>query len=138
MDLSLDDKIRNEQQFDSYIKMVLRNYARDLSKKKKRQREMEEYFSDISDVAFESANAQDCYPSECNSFRALDYQINIESDVLADALRALHEKKRTILLLFYGAELTDVEIGNCLLITPCNIKMARLRALDEIKKYMGD
>lgn len=106
---------RNKQHaFDSFCKKVLKNEVRNYYVEAKRQRERETLFSELSAQEAELLFMLDEYPSEQSMFSVLEYDVAIKSELLADALAALPEQKRDIILLYHFLGMTDKEIGGLL------------------------
>lgn len=133
MNFSKEDKIRIEHQFDTYIKKVARNHARNLWKERKRREEIEPLFSELpaSLVAdFRSPSLVD-YVTSFQVYRSL---VDIENEQLSMQLSSLDEEKRKILLLYYFINMTDVEIGQLIGKSYDSVKKTRLRTLEQIRK----
>lgn len=86
--------------FDSFCKKVLKceafNGYREISRRKKHSIP----FSELPEDAMEQLAAYDRYPWEYNTFILGGDVILIESDLLADALNALPQENRDILLMY--------------------------------------
>ena len=60
----------------------------------------------------------------------------VKNELLGEALQALPEKKRDIILLSYFLEMSDEEIGELLNVVRSTIFRHRKTALEKIKLYM--
>lgn len=122
--------------FDSFCKKVLKNEVRDYYDEAKRQRARETLFSELSVQEMERLFMLDEYPSEQHSFSVLGYEVAIKSELLADALAALPEQKRDILLLHHFIGMTDKEIGKLLNMVRQTVQYQRTSSLAQLKKNM--
>ena len=97
--------------FDSFCKKVLKceacNGYREISRRKKHSIP----FSELPEDAMEQLAAYDRYPWEYNTFILGGDVILIENDLLADALNALPQDNRDILLMYWFLEMADREIA---------------------------
>ena len=77
------------------------------------------------------------YPWEYNTFILGGDVILIENDLLADALNALPQDNRDILLMYWFLELADREIGERLSLSRRTVNNRRQQAYELLKKLMG-
>ena len=116
--------------FDSFCKKVLKceacNGYREISRRKKHSIP----FSELPEDAMEQLAAYDRYPWEYNTFILGGDVILIENDLLADALNALPQDNRDILLMYWFLELADREIGE-------RLSLSRKTADREIAERMN-
>ena len=135
MTLSNDDILRIEGQFDCFCKKVLRNYARTQYRTRKRRHRYEILFAELpigripEPIHIDRGVSLDGY-----LFYDLGEPINIEDDVLAQALRSLSNRKRKIILMYYFRGLTDRRIGNHFYVSHSTIQSSRAKALKEMKQ----
>ena len=122
--------------FGSFCKKVLRNEARDYYDEMKRQRDREVSFSELSAQEMEMLFLMDKYPSEQFNFSVLGHAVAIESEIIAQAIAALPEEKRDIILLAYFLDMTDGEIGATLNLVRSTVQYKRTSSLQELKKIM--
>lgn len=85
----------------------------------------------------EQLAAYDRYPWEYNTFILGGDVILIENDLLADALNALPQDNRDILLMYWFLELADREIGERLSLSRRTVNNRRQQAYELLKKLMG-
>ena len=78
----------------------------------------------------------DEYPCERFCFQVQGYTIPIRSEILANALVKLSEKKRDIILLAYFLDMTDQEIADKLDMVRYTVQRRRAKSLKELKKEM--
>ena len=136
MDLDRHDE-HKQHAFDSFCKKVLKceacNGYREISRRKKHSIP----FSELPEDAMEQLAAYDRYPWEYNTFILGGDVILIENDLLADALNALPQDNRDILLMYWFLELADREIGERLSLSRRTVNNRRQQAYELLKKLMG-
>lgn len=137
MQWSTDDISRIEGKFDSFCKTVLRNFARDWYRAKRRHHATELLFSELSDgQLFEPIYNDSISPVEQYLFDDLEQPISINNDALAQALHTLSKRKRQIVLLSYFCGWTDQQIGERFHVVRSTIQAARTKALKEMRKLL--
>ena len=129
---------RNKQHaFDSFCKKVLKceacNGYREISRRKKHSIP----FSELPEDAMEQLAAYDRYPWEYNTFILGGDVILIENDLLADALNALPQDNRDILLMYWFLEMADREIAERMNLARRTINNRRLKSYRLLKELMG-
>jgi len=94
--------------FDSFCKTVIRNYSRTLIRRKSiRPENLDEPIEALLDMW----GTRDEYPSLSNTFVVDGETYSIESDTLYKALVSLPEQQRTVILLDFWDDMTDIEIA---------------------------
>lgn len=132
-----EDVRRIEGQFDSFCKTVLKNYARDWYRAKRRRRANEVLISELPDgFSLEPVHMDQYEWSDRYSFFDLEQPISVENDALVQAISALSERKRKIILLSYFCGLTDKQIGDKLHTVRSTVQAARTRALKEMRELL--
>ena len=81
--------------------------------------------------------AYDRYPWEYNTFILGGDVILIENDLLADALNALPQDNRDILLMYWFLEMADREIAERMNLARRTINNRRLKSYRLLKELMG-
>ena len=123
--------------FDSFCKKVLKceacNGYREISRRKKHSIP----FSELPEDAMEQLAAYDRYPWEYNTFILGGDVILIENDLLADALNALPQENRDILLMYWFLEMADREIAERMNLARRTINNRRLKSYRLLKELMG-
>lgn len=98
-------------QFDRVCPKALKgevaNYYRELETRKKH----EVTFSDVSEKELDSHFVLDEYDICNRQFRVLGYDVEVKDTLIAEALDALSEKKREIILMSFFLEMKDAEIA---------------------------
>ena len=118
--------------FDSFCKTVIRNYSRTLIRRKSIR---PENLDEPIEVLLDMWGTRDEYPSLSNTFVVDGETYSIESDTLYIALVSLPEQQRTVLLLDFWDDMTDIEIAKKLEVTPRTVYNLRERAFWEIKRF---
>ena len=122
--------------FDSFCKKVLKHEARDFYDEVKRQKEREIPFADLSAQEMQELARVDDYPSDNFILNAAGYNIAIKSEMIAEAIAALPQDKRNIILLSYFLEMSDKEIAQKLNLVRRTVHFKRTSSLQEIKKRL--
>ena len=123
--------------FDSFCKKVLKCEAYNGYREISRRQAHEITFSELPEEAMEQLAVYDRYPWEYTSFTVDGNVILIESDLLADALEALPQQDREIVLMYWFLELGDREIAMRLNMARRTVNRRRLRSHELLKKLMG-
>ena len=85
----------------------------------------------------EQLAAYDRYPWEYNTFILGGDVILIENDLLGDALNALPQDNRDILLMYWFLEMADREIAERMNLARRTINNRRLKSYRLLKELMG-
>lgn len=136
MELSSSHRRRIEQQFDSFCKRLLKNEAKDYRKGLQYRARHEVSFSEMSKIKADNLMTVDRYEVNICKFMVCGFEVEIESDLLAEALSKLPVKTRDILLLFYYLDMSDVEIANVLDMARSTVQYRRSSSLNKLKRYM--
>ncbi|HFU6790069.1 TPA: RNA polymerase sigma factor, partial [Streptococcus agalactiae] len=103
-----------ENQFDYICKQAIEDERKDYFKHLSRLSKKEVSFSEIDNYLVTSFSTVDTYVTDFQLFTLYGLRINVESDLLSEALRHLPENKRNIILLHYFMDMSDVEIAELL------------------------
>ena len=98
-------------QFDRKCKLALKGEIVDYERHLAYLRKHEILFSELSEQEMESLSIFDEYELEKSYFRAGGYDVEVKNALLAEALTALTERKRDIILLSYFMEMNDADIA---------------------------
>lgn len=134
--LSFQETIEN--QFDYICKLVIENERKDYYRQLSRLKKREVSFSTLEPHLIENISTTDTYPSDFHSFNLNGYLIQVENDLLSEALESLPLKKRNILLMFYFMGMSDAELESLLHLHRNTVYRHRKKALEMIKKFMED
>ena len=85
-------------QFDCKLKRVVKNIVRNYRKELRRRRNKEISFCELPEIVVEKLAVWDEYESDYTAFDVCGIGIRVLDDELADALKALSEKDRNIVL----------------------------------------
>ena len=118
-----------ENQFDYICKQVIEDERKDYFKHLDRLSAKEVSFSDIDNYLVNSFSTVDTYVTDFQLFKLFGLRINVESDLLSEALRHLSEKKRNIILLHYFMDMSDVEIAELLNLNRSTVYRHRISGL---------
>lgn len=125
-------------QFNCYIKKCLRNEARNVRKAQMQIADNEILFSELPEAGAGIA----CRDAEqgllLHTFQALQYPVTVENDRLFEALQLLSEDKRTIILLHYFLDMSDLEISRLTHKQQTQVKKCRQRTLHDLREKMED
>lgn len=136
MELTPSQKKTVRHQFDSFCRKVLREEARDYIKHIAWQNDHEVSLSELSEEQKMQLYGVDEYPSEQFHFQVQGFGITVKDEKLADALAALSDEKRDIVLLAYIMGMTDKEIAEVMNIVRRTVQYKRTSSLKEMKHRM--
>lgn len=123
-------------QFDSFCKKILKGEANSYRKELVRRFQYEVPFSELSERELSQLYAMDEYSTDYHLFQVLGYDVEVKNALIGEALEALSEKKRNIILLSYFMDMSDEEIGELMNLVRTTIYRHRTNSLNQIKKYM--
>lgn len=93
-------------------------------------------FSELSEKELSQLYVMDEYATDYYLFQVMGYDVEVKNDLIGEALKALPEKKRNIILLSYFMDMSDAEIGELMNLVRTTIYRHRTSSLQQIKKYM--
>lgn len=125
-----------EEQFDSFCKKVLKNYARSYGACLARHRGRLCFIEDILEDSrswqyFSTPSHEESYV-----FRVMGMEIAVKNFLLGAALDELEETRRDIVLLAYCLDMTDREIAESLHSIRRTVTYRRSVALKQLKKFL--
>lgn len=130
-------EIHKQHTFDSFCKKVLTHEANNGHRETNRRARMEIPMSELPEEAMEQIAVYDDYPWEHTSFLIGQDVIVVRNDRLAEALEAMPEKDRNILLMYWFLEMADREIAAQLDMPRRTVNTHRQKAYQLLKKLMG-
>lgn len=136
--LSSQDELTVMHQFDRLCQLALDGEAADYFRYLEYRANYEVNFSDMTEQELDSIFVMDEYNLDNSHFQVLGYDIEVKDTLLAEALQALTEKKRNVVLLSYFLEMTDVEIARKMNLVHSTIREHRIRSLELLKKLMEE
>ena len=123
--------------FDSFCKKVLKCEAYNGYREISRRQSREVAFSELPEDSMEQLASYDRYPWEYTSFPVGGDVILIEDDRLAEALNALPQDGRDILLMYFFLDMADREIAKRMNMARRTVKARRQKAYRLLKELMG-
>ena len=136
MELSSSEKKTIQHQYDALAKKTLKGAAKNYQIELARRAAREVSFSDLSEKELGQLFTMDEYESDYHRFQVSGFDVIVKNELLAEALNALPEKKRNIVLLSYFLDMSDAEIGDLLNVVRSTIFRHRKTALAKIKQYL--
>ena len=130
-------EIHKQHTFDSFCKKVLKHEAGNGHREINRRAHMEISMSDLPEEAMEQLAVYDDYPWDYTPFQVGDETVLVKDDRLAEALAAIPERERNIILLYWFLELADREIADRMGIARRTVNTHRQNAYRLLKKLMG-
>ena len=123
--------------FDSFCKKVLKCEAYNGYREISRRQSREVAFSELPEDSMEQLASYDRYPWEYTSFPVGGDVILIEDDRLAEALNALPQDGRDILLMYFFLDMADREIAERMNMARRTVNARRQKAYRLLKELMG-
>ena len=123
--------------FDHFCKTAIKHEAYNAFRQIRNQQNRFVSLSELPEEACEQLASYDTYPWEYTAFPVKDEVILIKDDALADALTALPQDYRDILLMHWFLQMADREIGEKLDMPRRTVNHRRQRAYELLKKLMG-
>jgi len=102
------------------------------------RRKYEVLFSEMSEKEMGNLFTMDDYETEHHLFQVLGYDIEVRDTLIAEALKNLSEKKRTVILLSYFMEMSDADIAKKMNLVRSTIHEHRKRSLIMLKSILED
>lgn len=136
--LSSQDELTVMHQFDRLCQLALDGEAADYFRHVEYRGNYEVNFSDMTEQELNNIFVMDEYNLDNSHFQVLGYDIEVKDTLLVEALQALTEKKRNVILLSYFPEMTDAEIAREMKLVHSTIREHRTRSLELLKKLMEE
>lgn len=136
MELSSWQREIVRHQFDSFCKRLLKNETRNILRDMKKKQKYEVLFSEMPHKEMDALMTTDKYPIDINKFAVCGFEVDIESDLLAEALLKLPVKSREIILLAYFLDMTDKEIAKAMNMVRRTVQYQRSNSLNKLETYM--
>lgn len=130
-------EVHIQHTFDAFCKKVLKNEALDYHDEIARKSKKEILFSGLPVEVMEQLSSNDRYFKEDKTFGVLGHIVYIDNEELAEAIAALSDEKRAIILLAYFLEMSDYEIAKALKMVRRTITYRRTSTLKLLKKLIG-
>ena len=125
-----------EKQFDTMVKKVISDTAKNYRKQKARREKHEFLLSDVAEL--ESLGTRDEYGWDSIEIEVVGLEkVKLYNEDLIDALTKLSKRKRNIVLMFYFLEMSDSEISKILNISRRTSLGNRKDALKAMKQTLS-
>lgn len=134
---SYDEKTVRHQ-FDRKCKLALKGEVVDYERHLAYLRKHEVLFSELSEREIENFSIINEYELEKSYFRAGGYDVVVKDALLAEALKALTERKRDVILLSYFMEMNDADIARKLNLVRSMVHEHRTRSLEILKAMLEE
>ena len=125
-------------QFDRLCQLALDGEAANYYRHMEYRRNHEVNFSEMTEKDLYSIFVVDEYNLDSSHFQVLGYDIEVKDTLLVEALQALTEKKRNVVLLSCFLDMTDAEIAREMKLVHSTIREHRMRSLELLKKLMEE
>ena len=130
---SYHDEMTIRHQFDQ---MALKGEAANYYRHIEYRRQHEATFSELSGKELSKLFVMDEYGAENSHFIVYGYDIEVKDTLIAEALLALSERKRNVILLSYFMEMSDADIAREMHLVRSTIHEHRTRSLEILRKIM--
>jgi RNA polymerase sigma factor (sigma-70 family) len=123
--------------FNAFCKRVLENEATNIYNERQKLQSKEMMFSDLTpqeEKQLYTLDKQD--EDKAQRFQVAGKEITLK--LLAEALRTLPEEKRTVVLLYYFFNMSDVEIGQSLDIPRSTAQYRRTSSFKVLKRFLEE
>ena len=124
--------------FDRLCQMSLKGEAINYYRHMDYRREHEAMFSELSKKELNQLFVMDEYGVENSHFTVHGYDIEVKDTLIAEALQALSERKRNVILLSYFLEMSDADIAREMNLVRSTIHEHRTRSLEILRKIMEE
>lgn len=125
-----------QHQFDRLCHLALKGEAANYHKHMEYRRKHEILFSEMPESDISKLFFADDYDSDYYWFQAMGYDIKVKDTLIAEALQALTEKKRNVILLSYFMEMSDTEIAKKMNVVCSTVHEHRKRSLELLKNIL--
>ena len=130
------DEMTIRHQFDRLCQMALKGEAASYYRYMEYRRRHEAMFSELSEKELNRLFVMDEYGVENSHFTVYGYDIEVKDALIAEALQALSERKRNVILLSYFLEMSDADIAREMNLVRSTVHEHRTRSLEILKKIM--
>lgn len=130
-------EIHKQHTFDSFCKKVLKHEAGNGHREINRRALIETPMSELPEDAMEQLAVYDEYPWEHTSFQIGNETVLVKDDRPTEALEAIPEKERNIILMYWFLDMADREIADHMGIARRTVNTHRQKAYRLLKKLMG-
>jgi hypothetical protein len=125
-------------QFDLICKLAIKGEMVEYIRHMNFRQKYELMLSELSEKELSKLFIMDEYNVEHYYFQVLGYDIEVRDALIAEALQALTEKKRNIILLSYFMKMCDADIAREMNLVRSTIHEHRIRSLEMLKRIMEE
>lgn len=133
---SYRDEMTIRHRFDRLCQMSLKGEAINYYRHMDYLRSHEVMLSELSEKELDQLFVMDEYEAENRHFNVHGYDIEVKDTLIAEALLALSERKRNVILLSYFMEMSDADIAREMNLVRSTIHEHRTRSLEILKKIL--
>lgn len=134
--LSYRDEMTIRHRFDRLCQMSLKGEAVNYYRHMDYRRKHEAAFSELSEKELSKLFVMDEYGVENSHFTVHGYDIEVKDVLIAEALQALSERKRDVILLSYFLEMSDADIAREMNLVRSTVHEHRTRSLEILRNIM--
>lgn len=138
MEISSSRKETTQHQFDSVCKAAIRGEKKDYYKEMARRSAREVSFSELLEQELNQLLTYDEYPSDFYHFTIMGYDVAVKDALLGEALTALPEHKRDVILMSFFMEMSDAEIGRQMSLDRSTVRHHRTSSYSIIRKFIEE
>lgn len=132
------DETTVRHQFDRKCKLALDGEVVDYDRRMDYRRKHEILFSELSECQTGKLSVVDEYNETSYFFKTCEYDVKVKSSLLAEALNALTDRKREVILLSYFMEMSDAAIARKMNLVRSTVHEHRTRSLELLKQIMEE
>lgn len=125
-------------QFDSFCKVVLRNQARDIYDALRRRDKKFISLELLTQAELNQLSIWDKYESDYIHMTAYEFDIQIESLLIAQAIESLSKRQQDIILLSFFLNMKDVDIATIVNLDKSTVHYHRENGLKKLRKFMEE
>ncbi len=134
----MQQQVRQQRQFDSYCKTVLKNEARNIYSETNTQNKRLIVLSALSHEKLNELSICDTYTTDISYFHLKDYVVPVKDLLIANAIQTLSKRDQLIILSFFFLDMSDTEIAKELEIARGTVYYHKKKALEKIKKFLKE
>ena len=123
------DETTVRHQFDRKCKLALDGEVVDYDRHMDYRRKHEILFSELSECQTGKLSVVDEYNETSYFFKTCEYDVKVKSSLLAEALNALTDRKREVILLSYFMEMSDAAIARKMNLVRSTVHEHRTRSV---------
>ncbi len=129
----LEFQLYQEQTFDSYVKLLIRNEARNARKELARRAKREVSLSSLpyGDLPAVSNEGQEKFGVHINGG-----EVEVSDCLLGQAIMSLVPKWRDVIVMYYFLGMSDKKIGGAIHLTTGAVRYRRKMALERLKTML--